>query len=101
MGTFRVVWCVDGPRAAGPSAKPIARRGPGQAAAGTRAGCVAADGAVTMPASCGPQPVAFKGNPMADFKTQIVDLRAGTGAECKSGDTVTVHYTGTLEDGTK
>ena len=38
---------------------------------------------------------------MADFKTQIVDLRAGTGAEAKSGDSVTVHYTGILEDGTK
>jgi FKBP-type peptidyl-prolyl cis-trans isomerase len=38
---------------------------------------------------------------MADFKTQIVDIRAGTGAECKDGDSVSVHYTGTLEDGTK
>ena len=38
---------------------------------------------------------------MADFKTQIVDLRAGTGAEAKKGDFVSVHYTGTLEDGTK
>jgi len=38
---------------------------------------------------------------MADFKTKIVDLRAGTGPECKAGDTVSVHYTGTLEDGTK
>jgi FKBP-type peptidyl-prolyl cis-trans isomerase len=38
---------------------------------------------------------------MADFKTKIMDLRAGTGPEAKSGDSVTVHYTGTLEDGTK
>src|SRR4051795_3945678 len=38
---------------------------------------------------------------MADFKTEIVDIRAGTGVECKAGDSVTVHYTGTLEDGTK
>jgi FKBP-type peptidyl-prolyl cis-trans isomerase len=42
-----------------------------------------------------------KENLMADFKTKIVDIRAGTGAECKAGDSVTVHYTGTLEDGTK
>src|SRR5205807_4257999 len=42
-----------------------------------------------------------KGTPMAEFNTQIVDIRAGTGAECKPGDTVSVHYTGTLEDGTK
>ena len=38
---------------------------------------------------------------MADFKTQIVDLKAGTGAEAKAGDRVSVHYTGTLTDGTK
>jgi FKBP-type peptidyl-prolyl cis-trans isomerase len=38
---------------------------------------------------------------MADFKTKITDLRGGTGPECKAGDTVTVHYTGTLDDGTK
>ena len=38
---------------------------------------------------------------MAEFKTQIVDLRAGAGVACKSGDTVSVHYTGTLEDGSK
>ena len=38
---------------------------------------------------------------MTDFKTRITDLRAGTGAECKAGDSVTVHYTGTLDDGTK
>ena len=38
---------------------------------------------------------------MADSNTKIVDLRAGTGPEAKAGDTVTVHYTGTLEDGTK
>ena len=38
---------------------------------------------------------------MAEFKTQIVELRAGTGAEAKAGDRVSVHYTGTLTDGTK
>ena len=38
---------------------------------------------------------------MADFQTQIMDIRAGAGPEAKSGDSVSVHYTGTLEDGTK
>jgi len=38
---------------------------------------------------------------VADFKTQIVDLRAGTGDAAKVGDRVSVHYTGTLTDGTK
>ena len=31
----------------------------------------------------------------------IEDIVVGTGAEAKSGDTVTVHYTGWLTDGTK
>jgi FKBP-type peptidyl-prolyl cis-trans isomerase len=38
---------------------------------------------------------------VAESQTKIVDLRAGTGAEAKAGDRVTVHYTGTLDDGTK
>jgi peptidylprolyl isomerase len=38
---------------------------------------------------------------VAELKTQIVDLREGTGAEAKAGDRVTVHYTGSLADGTK
>ena len=38
---------------------------------------------------------------MADLQTtQIDDIQMGTGAEAKSGDTVSVHYTGTLADGT-
>jgi FKBP-type peptidyl-prolyl cis-trans isomerase len=32
---------------------------------------------------------------------QIEDITVGTGAEVKVGDTVTVNYVGTLEDGTK
>jgi FKBP-type peptidyl-prolyl cis-trans isomerase len=38
---------------------------------------------------------------MADFKTQITDVKDGTGPEAKAGDSVSVHYTGTLENGTK
>jgi FKBP-type peptidyl-prolyl cis-trans isomerase len=38
---------------------------------------------------------------MADFKTQIKDLKAGTGPAAKAGDTVSVHYTGRLTNGTK
>jgi len=32
---------------------------------------------------------------------QIEDLKAGSGAEATAGQTVTVHYVGTLTDGTK
>ena len=38
---------------------------------------------------------------MADFKTEIEELTVGTGPAAKAGDTVKVHYTGTLTDGTK
>lgn len=36
-----------------------------------------------------------------DSGLQYVDLQKGTGASPQPGQTVTVHYTGTLEDGTK
>ena len=36
-----------------------------------------------------------------DSGLQYVDLQKGTGASPQRGQTVTVHYTGTLEDGTK
>jgi len=36
---------------------------------------------------------------MAEF--HIEDLKAGEGQEAKAGDRVTVHYVGTLTDGTK
>ncbi|MCK4781441.1 FKBP-type peptidyl-prolyl cis-trans isomerase [Candidatus Parcubacteria bacterium] len=38
-------------------------------------------------------------NKSEDLKIEI--LKQGTGQEAKNGDRVTVHYTGTLEDGTK
>lgn len=38
-------------------------------------------------------------NPMDELK--IEDLTVGTGAEAKAGDTVTVNYVGTLDNGTK
>lgn len=37
---------------------------------------------------------------MAD-SLQIEDLKAGTGAEAATGNTVSVHYVGTLTDGSK
>lgn len=37
----------------------------------------------------------------ADTQPQIEDLVTGTGPEAKAGDTVSVHYTGWLTDGTE
>lgn len=37
----------------------------------------------------------------SDVKVEIVDSTVGKGAEAVSGKSVTVHYTGTLKDGTK
>lgn len=34
-------------------------------------------------------------------KLEIEDIKVGKGPEVKDGDTVSVHYKGTLEDGTK
>ncbi|MBS3973943.1 MAG: FKBP-type peptidyl-prolyl cis-trans isomerase [Actinobacteria bacterium] len=41
--------------------------------------------------------------PAAEDVTELVieDITVGTGAEAKAGDTVTVHYTGWLTDGTE
>ena len=38
---------------------------------------------------------------MADFQTQIEDVKVGDGPAAKAGDSVSVHYVGTLSDGSK
>lgn len=46
--------------------------------------------------------IAFSGSANKDSSSlQIEDLVAGTGQEARTGDTVSVHYTGWLADGTK
>lgn len=42
---------------------------------------------------------AWQSKAMQDLKKE--DVVVGTGAEAKAGDTISVHYTGTLVDGTK
>lgn len=44
-------------------------------------------------------PTAEGNNISKDSKIQIIDTVVGTGADAKSGDTVSVHYTGMLVDG--
>ena len=53
-----------------------------------------------------PQPLtAFDGKPLSTKKLEkglvVVDYKLGDGAEAKAGDTVSVHYRGTLKDGTE
>jgi FKBP-type peptidyl-prolyl cis-trans isomerase len=38
---------------------------------------------------------------VTDTGLQIIDIEAGTGDEAQEGQTVSVHYTGWLADGTK
>ncbi|PIP74774.1 MAG: peptidylprolyl isomerase [Candidatus Levybacteria bacterium CG_4_9_14_3_um_filter_35_16] len=38
---------------------------------------------------------------MGDLKLKTEDIKKGEGPEVKDGDTVVMHYTGWLEDGTK
>jgi FKBP-type peptidyl-prolyl cis-trans isomerase len=38
---------------------------------------------------------------MSDLKLKIEDIKIGEGKEVKDGDTVTMHYTGWLENGIK
>jgi FKBP-type peptidyl-prolyl cis-trans isomerase len=47
--------------------------------------------------------VTIKPTKMDNNQTElkIEDIQEGTGPEVKSGDTITIHYLGTLEDGTK
>ena len=45
-------------------------------------------------------PINSTTNPSMD-QLKIEDLKVGTGAEVKSGDTVVMHYSGTLENGQK
>ena len=48
----------------------------------------------------GPPPVAGNAT-VTDTGLQIIDIEAGTGDEAQEGQTVSVHYTGWLADGTK
>jgi FKBP-type peptidyl-prolyl cis-trans isomerase len=53
-------------------------------------------GAGAPAANPSPSPVAAKGS----GKLEKTDINVGDGAEVKEGDTITVKYTGTLQDGT-
>ena len=51
-------------------------------------------------ATNGPPPVSGE-TTVTDSGLQIIDIEVGAGDAAKAGDTVTVHYTGWLTDGTK
>jgi len=54
------------------------------------------DGARALPFRCAQGKAIIMSNDL-----QIEDIRVGTGAEAKAGQTVDVHYVGTLTDGRK
>jgi hypothetical protein len=56
--------------------------------------------ATTAPGAGGPPPVSAQPTVTADG-LQIIEVEAGTGDEAQSGQTVSVHYTGWLADGTQ
>ena len=56
--------------------------------------------ATTAPEAGGPPPVSAQPTVTADG-LQIIEVEVGTGEEAQSGQTVSVHYTGWLADGTK
>lgn len=76
-----------------PATDPIAADTPVASAA------TSATARATATASQAPTPSATA--PAADVQVAITDSVVGKGAEVKIGDTITVHYTGTLKDGTK
>jgi FKBP-type peptidyl-prolyl cis-trans isomerase len=74
---------------------------------------LAVSGCSSQPKAAAPEPAATQTQPAATEPTtqatpapaatalKIEDIKVGTGAEAKTGDTVTVNYTGYLTDGTK
>jgi FKBP-type peptidyl-prolyl cis-trans isomerase len=68
----------------------------------TNASAPAPKAASKPPATPAPQPQKpATPPPDPNAKLEVKDVKVGTGAEAKAGDRVTVHYTGTLTNGTK
>jgi len=67
----------------------------------TKAETPTATAPAEVPAAEEPAP-STAGTPTADVtELKIEEIKVGTGAEAKPGDTVSVHYTGWLTDGTQ
>jgi FKBP-type peptidyl-prolyl cis-trans isomerase len=60
-----------------------------------------ADGGGATPGASGDVPTPPPGATVTASGLQIVDITVGDGAEAQASSTVTVHYTGTLLDGTE
>jgi peptidylprolyl isomerase/FKBP-type peptidyl-prolyl cis-trans isomerase FkpA len=64
-------------------------------------GVVLAAGLALIPASCGDTGKAEKDGAKAESRLKTEDLKEGAGEAARIGDTVEVHYTGWLTNGTK
>jgi hypothetical protein len=83
-----------------PEPDPAPKKDPAPASSTT----TAANPNATLPGTIVPPPPGMTAMPMPPAGAgtlEKTDLKVGTGAEAKTGDTVKVHYTGTLTDGTK
>jgi len=79
-----------------PKEEPIQSEPAASAQTGTTAASATAS---AQPSATAPAKPAETAPPPSDEKLGVKDLTVGKGAEAKAGDTVKVHYVGTLTDG--
>ncbi|HVF85033.1 MAG TPA: FKBP-type peptidyl-prolyl cis-trans isomerase [Abditibacteriaceae bacterium] len=104
LGAWGVISAYQSPGLLTPASNTQAQGDPGHGEPGHVHGATESGTAPTTPTtnkSSSAKGPAAKGKTMNATKLEIEDLQVGDGPEAKKGDNVTVHYRGTLTDGTK